>query len=153
MLNLILKMQNLSDFSYFLLNIRKVLVNWNFWAHFYASNFVNRLFLQRSQPMCANLQTLRHCFFNRFKREKAAWKPDWRFSDGLTFQISAQSQKPPSIPLWRTRKHPGKKIPSIPRGKYRWPNTLRENVLLTCLLGSKRLSDGTNSNQPPLTSV
>jgi len=27
MLNLIFKMQNLSDFSYFLLNIRKVLVN------------------------------------------------------------------------------------------------------------------------------
>ena len=48
MLNLIFKMQNLSDFSYFLLNIRKVLVNWNFLAHFYASNFVNRLFLQRS---------------------------------------------------------------------------------------------------------
>ncbi len=38
MLNLIFKIQNLSDFSYFLLNI----------AHFYASNFVNRLFLQRS---------------------------------------------------------------------------------------------------------
>ena len=53
MLNLILKMQNLSDFSYLLLNIRKVLVNWNFWAHFYASNFVNRLFLQRSQAKCA----------------------------------------------------------------------------------------------------
>ena len=49
MLNLIFKMQNLSDFSYFLLNIRKVLVNWNFFlTHFYASNFVNRLFLQRS---------------------------------------------------------------------------------------------------------
>jgi len=37
--------------------------------------------------------------FNGFKRGKAVWKPDWRFSDGLTFQISAQSQKPPSIPL------------------------------------------------------
>ena len=34
MLNLIFKMQNLSDFSYFLLNIRKVLVNWIFWRIF-----------------------------------------------------------------------------------------------------------------------
>ena len=35
MLNLIFKIQNLSDFSYFLLNIRKVLVNWKFfWSIF-----------------------------------------------------------------------------------------------------------------------
>ena len=47
--NKIFKTENLSDFSYFLLKIRKILVKWIFLAHFYASNFVNRLFLQRSQ--------------------------------------------------------------------------------------------------------
>ena len=44
-------MQNFSDFSYFLLNIRKVLAIENFLAHFYVSNFVNRLFLQRSHTV------------------------------------------------------------------------------------------------------
>ena len=73
MLNLIFKMQNLSDFSYFLLNIRKVLVNWNFLAHFYASNFVNKLFLQRSQPVAVGIcaitpffhQAIGGIFFNK----------------------------------------------------------------------------------------
>ncbi|HGG8085841.1 TPA: hypothetical protein ACJJKL_002177, partial [Neisseria meningitidis] len=69
----------------------------NFLAHFYASNFVNRLFLQRSLYFC-------HADISRDDKTGAK-KPDWKIRIGLfcdvLFDLRTNCRPERPRPVWQ----------------------------------------------------